>query len=158
MVEGFDAAPIEAAGANAISTAGQPPTDAAERAQFRLSTGWGSYLDWMHASLDPRLCRVLLATPVRRIAWSGSGARVGTDAAEFRTRAVLVTLPVGWFRRRAGERRVRSRSSRLRRALAGLAMGDVVRIVRCFEPSGAPRTPRAGRAGFPGDPTFFARS
>ena len=160
MVEGFDAAPIEIAGANAISTAGQPRMDAGERAQFRLAAGWGSYLDWMHASLDPRLSRVLFATPVRRIAWSRRGARLGTDAGEFRARAVLVTLPVGVLQAPPGAEgyvRFDPDPPRLRRALAGLAMGDVVRIVLRFRDAfwSAAASSRAARRRPDGEPTFF---
>ena len=148
-MEGFDAAPIEIASANAISTAGQLPADADDKAQFRFAGGWGSYLDWLHARLDPRLSRVLLATPVRRIGWSRGRVRLWTDGDEFRSRAVLVTLPVGVLQAGPGaEGHVRFEPDppRLRRALAGLAMGNAVRIVLSFrEPFWRRRLPRARR-------------
>ena len=160
MVEGFDAAPIEIAGANAISTAGQPPADPGERAQFRLASGWRGYLDWMHARLDPRLCRVLLATPVRRIAWSSSGARLSTDLGEYRTRSVLVTLPVGVLQAAPGTEgavQFEPDPPRLRRALAGLAMGDVVRLVLRFREAFWRKSDssRRVRRRPEGEPTFF---
>ncbi len=160
LVEGFDAAPIELAGANAISTAGQPPMDAGERAPFRLAGGWGSYLDWMHAQLDPRLCRLLLATAVRRIAWSRRGAHLLTDAGEFRARAVLVTLPVGVLQAPPGAEgsvRFDPDPPRLRRALAGLAMGEVVRLVLRFRDAfwGSADSSLRARRRPEGEPTFF---
>jgi len=160
LVEGFDAAPIEIASANAISTAGQPRPDADDKAQFRFAGGWGSYLDWLYARLDPRLCRVLLATSVRRIGWSRGGVRLWTDASEFRSRAVLVTLPVGVLQAGPGvEGHVRFEPDppRLRRALAGLAMGSAVRIVLAFrEPFWRrPNSARSARRHPEGEPTFF---
>jgi len=160
LVEGFDAAPIEIASANAISTAGQPPADSDDRAQFRFAGGWGSYLDWLHARLNPRLCRVLLATPVRRIGWSRGRAQLWTDAGEFRSRAVLVTLPVGVLKAGPGaEGHVRFDPDppRLRRALAGLAMGNVVRIVLAFrEPFWRQANSARSSSRLPeGEPTFF---
>ena len=159
LVEGFDAAPIAIAGANAISTAGEPPMEAGERAPFRLAGGWGSYLAWMHAQLDPRLCRLLLATVVRRIAWSRGAASLGTDAGEFRARAVLVTLPVGVLQAPPGvEGAVRFDPDppRLRRALSGLAMGDVVRLgLRFREAFWGAGSSRPARRRPDGEPTFF---
>ena len=40
LVEGFDAAPIEIASANAISTAGQPRPDADDKAQWKVENGY----------------------------------------------------------------------------------------------------------------------
>ena len=134
--------------------------DAGERAQFRLAGGWGSYLDWMHAQLDPRLCRVLLATAVRRIAWSRRAAHLFTDAGEFRARAVLVTLPVGVLQAPPGAEgsvRFDPDPPRLRRALAGLAMGDVIRLVLRFRNAfwGSADSSRLARRRPEGEPTFF---
>ena len=78
---------------------------------------------------------MLLATPVRRIGWSRGRVQLFTGGGEFPSRAVLVTLPVGVLQAGPGEEgpvRFDPDPPRLRRALAGLAMGNVVRIVLRF--------------------------
>jgi monoamine oxidase len=157
MVEGYDASPIERASAQALSTAGEPPVGDDDRAQFRPVEGYGRLVDWLHARLDASGARLLRSTVVRRIAWRRGAVRVATSRGEIRARRVLVTVPIGVLRAPAGSRGAIAFDPdppALRRAVAGLAMGDVVRLVLRFrEPfwREAPLLKRAGR----GDANFF---
>ncbi len=157
MVEGYDASPIEKASAKALSTAGEPPTrddDDDDRAQFRPIDGYGALVDWLLGRIDPSRAKLFRSTVVRRIAWSRrGGTRILTNEGEFRAARVLVTVPVGVLRAPAGSPGAIAFDPdppALRRAVSGLAMGDVVRLVLRFrEPfwREAPRLKRSGHGG-----------
>jgi monoamine oxidase len=157
MVEGYDASPIELASARALSTSGEPRIDAGRRAQFRPIEGYGRVIEWLLARLDGSRCRLFRSTPVRRIAWRRGRVTVSAARTEIRARRVLVTVPVGVLRAPAGSRGAIAFDPdppSLRRAVSGLAMGDVVRLILRFrEPfwREAPRVMQSKRS----DPNFF---
>jgi len=159
MVEGYDAAPVELASAQALSTAGEPRAgdDDDEFKQFRPIDGYGRLVDWLLARIDPSRARRFRSTVVRRIAWRRGGVSLATSRGGIRARRALVTVPIGVLRAPAGAPGAIAFDPdppALRRAVSGLAMGDVVRLVMRFrEPfwREAPRLQRAGR----GDANFF---
>jgi monoamine oxidase len=167
MVEGYDASPIERASAKALSTAGEPPIGDDDRAQFRPIDGYRALVDWLLSRLDPSRARLFRSTVVLRIAWSRrGGARIaasdgaaGEDAGhqEFRARRVLITVPVGVLRAPAGSAGAIAfdpQPPALRRAVSGLAMGDVVRLVLRFREPFWREAPRLKRSGH-GDANFL---
>jgi monoamine oxidase len=157
MVEGYDAAPIALASARALSTSGEPRVGDGDRAQFRPIEGYGRVVDWLHAQIDTSRCRLFRATPVRRIAWRPGDVRVSTDRMELRAKRVLVTVPIGVLRAPAGSRGAIAFDPdppAVRRALAGLAMGDVARLVLRFREPFWRDAPRVKRSKT-GDPNFF---
>ena len=162
-VESYNAAPIETASSRAFSTAGQPPVGDDDRAQFRLIDGYGSLIDWLASGIDPERCKVFFSTVVRRIVWSRGRVRVATDRGDFRAGRILVTVSIGVLRAAAGSLGAIAFDPEpppFRRALAGLAMGDVARLVLRFrEPlwREAPRVEKARSArGTSGEePDFF---
>jgi monoamine oxidase len=159
MVEGYDASPIEKASAKALSTAGEPPTrDDDEHQQFRLIDGYGALVDWLLGRIDPSRAKLFRSTVVRRIAWSRrGGTRILTSEGEFRAARVLVTVPVGVLRAPAGSPGAIAFDPdppALRRAVSGLAMGDVVRLVMRFREPFWREAPRLKRSGH-GDANFF---
>ena len=157
MVEGYDAAPIEKASAKALSTGGEPRVGDDDRAQFRLIDGYGSLVDWLLAGVDASRCELLRATPVSGIAWRRGGALLATRRGEIRARRALVTVPIGVLRAPAGARGAIAFDPdppALRRALSGLAMGDVVRLVMRFRQPFWREAPPLERGGL-GDANFF---
>jgi monoamine oxidase len=151
IVEGYDAADLERASERALSTAGTPPDAPRERAQFRVASGYDGVAKHLASRLDPRRCRVLLSHPVARIRWRRGDVRATVaGGGVFRARRAIVTVPVGVLQAAAGERGAIAFEPDvpdLRRALAGLAMGHVVRIVLRFREPFWRQHPPAGREG-----------
>ncbi|HEY2798013.1 MAG TPA: NAD(P)/FAD-dependent oxidoreductase [Thermoanaerobaculia bacterium] len=160
MVEGYDAAPVEKASAHALSTAGEPRAgdDDDEFEQFRPIAGYGALVDWLLARVDPSRGELFRSTVVSRIAWSRrAGVRLVTSKGDLRARRVLVTAPIGVLRAPAGNPGAIAFDPdppALRRALSGLAMGDVVRLVLRFREPFWRDAPRVRRSGVE-DPNFF---
>jgi monoamine oxidase len=137
FVEGFHAADVKRISAQSIaSEAGE---GAAEMAVHlgRPTHGYDALMTWLARDLGASL---RLRSPVRGITWhdrrvivdvrgrSGHGRR-------FSARAVLVTVPVGVLQapaRAPGGIVFDPEPRRLRRALAGIEMGAVVRVVVWF--------------------------
>jgi monoamine oxidase len=155
MVEGYDAAPIELASARALSTAGERRIGDDDRAQFRPIEGYGSLVDWLASRLDGSRCAVRRSTAVRRVAWRRGAVRLSTSRGEIRARRVLVTLPIGVLSASAGRGALAFDPDPpgLRRALSGLAMGDVVRLVLRFRDPFWRDSPRVRQSG-EDDPNF----
>jgi monoamine oxidase len=136
IIEGYDAAFPDRASEHALSTAGDPPFESDEASQFRIVSGYVRFVDRMRSQLDSRRCRLLFSTPVREIRWRRGDVRVRTARArELRARRAIVTVPVGVLKSDANERggiRIDPDPPTLRRALARLEMGQVVKIVLRF--------------------------
>ena len=136
VVEGYDAADVERVSEKALSTAGEPRQHPSDRAQFRVVSGYDGVVRHLRSRLDPRRCRVLLSHPVARIAWRRGDVRARVSGGrEFRAPRAIVTVPVGVLQAPAGARggiAFDPEIPTVARALAGLAMGDVVRIVLRF--------------------------
>ncbi len=157
MVEGYDAAPIELASARALSTSGERRIDDADRAQFRLTQGYGNLVDALRSRIDEDRCRLFRSTVVERIAWRRGRVRVATSRGEFRVGRVLVTVPIGVLHAPAGSAGAivfDPDPPAMRRAVSGLAMGDVVRLVLRFREPFWRDAPRVVRSKQP-DPNFF---
>ena len=132
-VEGFHAADPERISAQSIAP---PPDESAAASAWRIgrvTEGYGALMEWLGSDLGSSL---RLGHQVRSIAWRRGRARVEARlpsgrAARFTARAVLVTVPIGVLSARAITFDPEL-PPRLRRALDGLVMGSVLRLVVWF--------------------------
>lgn len=166
IVEGYQAASLDRASEHALSTAGNPPVDEDEESQFRVVSGYDHVIDRLRSRVDPKRCRLLFSTPVARIRWKRGDARVRTTkGAELRARRAIVTVPVGVLKQDAGAKggiELDPDPPAVRRALAGLEMGQAVKIVLRFreqfwENGASPRGEQWGFLHQPGSryPTWW---
>jgi monoamine oxidase len=138
IVDGYHAAFPDRTSEHALSTAGDPPLETDERLQFRVVSGYDGVIDWLRSRLDTGRCRLLFSTPVAEIRWRRGEVRVrtaGNGPGELRARRAVVTVPVGVLKSDPGESggiRIDPDPPTLRRALARLEMGHVVKIVLRF--------------------------
>lgn len=131
-VEGFHAADPERISAQSVAP---PPDESAAALAWRIgrvTEGYGALMEWLASDLGSSL---RLGHEVRSVAWRRGRARVEARlasgrAARFTARAVLVTVPIGVLSARALT--FDPELPRLRRALDGLVMGSVVRLVVWF--------------------------
>lgn len=131
-VEGFHAADPGRISAQSVA----PPPDASAAASAwrigRVTEGYGALMEWLASDLGSSL---RLGHEARSVVWRHGHARVEARlasgrAARFTARAVLVTVPIGVLSARALT--FDPELPRLRRALDGLVMGSVVRLVIWF--------------------------
>ena len=123
----------------ALSTAGEEPSDPDERAQFRILSGYASVVRWLEGRVERAGGKIRRAAVVREIRWRPKRVDVLTASGEaFRARAAVITLPVGVLKAAPGSRGAvvfDPEPAAIRRALAGVEMGDVVRLVLRFRES-----------------------
>ena len=140
-IEGFDAAdPAQ------VSVRWLAQTEAAaarihgER-QFHLREGYDRLMAWLRAGLDPRHATVRLNTIAREITWSRGNVAItahtahGTRLPPITARAVLITAPLGVLAAppdAGGALRFTPDLPEKRAALAGMAMGEVVKVTLRF--------------------------
>ena len=135
LVEGYDAAPLETASARALSTKGEPGIEDDDRAQFRPATGYAPLIRGLIARIDPARGKILFSTPATRIRWRRGRVEIASPRGAFRARRALITVPVGVLKGPTGARggiAFEPEPPALQKALSGLAMGDVVKLVLRF--------------------------
>ena len=137
IVEGYDAADLERASEHALSTAGEPREDPEENAQFRPVSGYDRVPRWLASRLDTKRARIRLGTAAARVAWRRGDVEVSTaDGATIRARCAVITIPAGVLKAPPGSRGAiafEPDPAPIRRALSGIAMGDVARLVLLFD-------------------------
>jgi monoamine oxidase len=116
---------------------GEPREEPGERAQFRVASGYDRVPRWLASRLDPRRTRIRLGAEVARVRWHRGDVAVSTASGEtIRGRCAVVTLPAGVLQARPGARGAvafEPDPRPIRRALSGIAMGDVARLVLVFD-------------------------
>jgi monoamine oxidase len=136
IVQGYDAAPLERASVRALSTAGEGPSDPDQRAQFRILSGYDAVVRSLEERVERAGGTIRRSTVVREIRWRRKQVDVLTASGEaFRARAAVITLPVGVLKAAPGSRGAVAfdpEPASIRGALAGVEMGDVVRLVLRF--------------------------
>jgi monoamine oxidase len=136
MVEGYDAAPIERASEKALSTRGKPPSSPSERAQLRILSGYDGVIDHLERLARASGCRLERSAVVREVRWRRGRVEIEVNSGRrFHAHRAVVTVPAGVLKARPGSRgaiRFDPEPDSLRRALAGIEMGDVVRLVLRF--------------------------
>lgn len=139
MVEGYDAAPLTRASEKALSTAGEEPSPADDREQLRILSGYDGVADALARRVRRRGGQIRLRTEARAVRWRPGRVAVETASGRrFEARRAIVTLPVGVLQAAAGARgavRFEPFPDATRRALEGIAMGTVVRLVLRFRES-----------------------
>jgi monoamine oxidase len=136
MVEGYHAASLDRASEHALSTRGDPPVDDEEESQYRVVSGYDGVPASLRSRTDPRRCRLILSSPVESIRWRRGEVRLRTTSGRrLQARRIIVTVPVGVLKhdvRAAGGIAFDPDPPELRRSLAGIEMGQVVKIVLRF--------------------------
>jgi monoamine oxidase len=135
LVEGYDAAFLDRASERALSTAGEPPSEPADHAQFRVLSGYGAVAHWLWSRIDPRRLHARFSSPVRRILWKRGDVAVFTDSKRIRARRAVITLPIGVLKTPSGAPGAVDLDPEppgIRRALARLEMGKAVKLVLRF--------------------------
>jgi monoamine oxidase len=152
VVEGYHAAPLDDVSARAMAE--DAAASAGDFRQYRPVAGYDTLLRALEHDLKPSACRILLQSRVRRIEWQKGKATLTADAGgepgglEVAARRCIVTASVGVLRTAPsiGGIEFRPLPDGFEKALAGLGMGHVMRVVLRFEQ--AP-WPEAGRGRVP---------
>jgi len=149
FVEGFHAADVTRISAQSIAP--EPGESGAEMAAHigRPTLGYDALMTWLARDLGSSL---RLESPVRGIEWGGRRATVDVHGRSgrrrrFTARAIVVTVPIGVLQAPAsvaGGIAFDPEPRRMRRALTGIEMGRVARVVvwfRSFPWDGVSRFP-----------------
>jgi monoamine oxidase len=136
FVEGYDAAPAVRASEHSLSTAGEGPAMPDEEAQYRILSGYDGVIRWLRSRLASSRCGVRTSAVVRQVRWRRGRVDVTTTAGErYRTRRAIITVSAGVLNAAPGDRAAIEFDPdppSMRRALSGIALGDVVRLVLRF--------------------------
>jgi monoamine oxidase len=139
MVEGYEAAPLPRASEKALSTKGEEPATPDEREQFRVLSGYDGIVEALARRLRRHGGHVRRNAEARVLRWRPGRVEIEiASGRRFEARRAIVTLPVGVLKAAAGARgglRIDPLPEATRRALDGIAMGTVVRLVVRFRES-----------------------
>src|SRR5467141_157396 len=138
FVQGFYAAHPDRLSAQALAVEidGGDEEDEVQGKQFRIANGGDALMKWLRDGLDPERTEVRLSTVAETVQWKRGAVSIvcrGGDRAELPTltaRTALITLPLGVLK--AGVVRFHPALPSKQRALAGLEMGQVFKIVLRF--------------------------
>jgi len=138
FVQGFYAANPDRLSAQslAVEIDGGDEEDEVQGKQFRIANGGDALMKWLRDGLDPERTEVRLSTAAETVQWKRGAVSIvcrGGDRAELpplTARTALITLPLGVLK--AGVVRFHPALPSKQRALAGLEMGQVFKIVLRF--------------------------
>ncbi len=139
FVQGFYAAHPDRLSAQslAVEIAGGEERDEVQGKQFRIANGGDALMKWLRDGLDPDRTEVRLSTVAEFVQWKRGTVSIvcrgAGDRAELPTltaRTALITLPLAVLK--AGVVRFDPALPAKQRALAGLEMGQVFKIVLRF--------------------------
>ena len=146
-VEGFNAAPADRIGIRSLVASEEQDQDGSDPAsgagQFRLVSGYGSMMEHLRSSIDPRHGSVHLRRVVTDVRWRRGSVEVraqtpeGVAVAPVTAKRLIVTLPLGVLKARPGEvGAVRFDpplpASKTEGAIDRLGFGPVVKVMLCF--------------------------
>lgn len=140
-VQGFDAADPDAVSVRWLGRSEEAEESIEGDRRFLIVEGYDALLAWLRAGLDPARTVLRLNAVVHEVRWSQGRVEVqvrsslGTPLDPVAARAAVVTLPLGVLAAPAGERgvvRFDPEPTGKREALAGVAMGNVVKVVLRF--------------------------
>lgn len=137
MVEGYNAASLHRASERALSTAGEPPSEPDDRAQYRLVSGYGELIRWLSSRWNRRgRGEIRRSDPVRAVRWRPGRVEIRTASGEtWRARRAILTVPAGVLKAPPGRRGgilFEPDPAPIRRALSRIEMGDVCKVVLRF--------------------------
>src|SRR5712691_7726717 len=139
FVQGFYAAHPDRLSAKSLAVETEGGGDEADEVagkQFRIANGGDALMKWLRDGLDPERTEVRLSTVAEAVEWKRGTVNVvcrGGDRAPLptlRARTALITLPLAVLK--AGVVRFDPALPAKQRALAGLEMGQVFKIVLRF--------------------------
>ena len=131
FVEGFHAADSREVSVLSIAPEGEPPTESARNAG-RIVQGYDVIPRWLARDLGDDL---RLGSPVTEIAWERGRVEITAEPCRVQARAAVVTLPLGVLQAppdEPGGVRFRPDIPSIRKAVNGLAVGEVVRLAMVF--------------------------
>ena len=132
FVQGFYAAHPDRLSAQslAVEIDGGDEQDEVQGKQFRIANGGDALMKWLRDGLDPDRTEVHLSTVAQAINWKRGQVAVETALEVLRARTAIITLPLAVLK--AGVVRFDPALPAKQRALAGLEMGQVFKIVLRF--------------------------
>ena len=139
FVEGFYAAHAERLSAQSLADEaadGGEEEDIRPDKQFRIANGNDALMQWLRDGLDPDRTQLRLSTVAHVVAWKRGNVSVECHAGDgaplevSQARAAVITLPVAVLK--AGALRFAPAIPAKQRALAGLEVGHVFKIVLRF--------------------------
>src|SRR5882762_3726001 len=139
FLQGFYAAHPDRLSAQslAVEVRGTAERDEVAGGQFRIANGGDALMKWLRDGLDPDRTELRLSTVAQTVHWKRGAVSIvcrgGGDRAEWprlTARTALITLPLAVLK--AGVVRFDPALPAKQRALAGLAMGQVFKIVLRF--------------------------
>lgn len=153
FVEGYDAAPVALASEHSLSMAGEGPSTPDEEAQYRILSGYDGVIRWLRSRLEGNRFEVRTSAVVRQVHWRRGRVDVTTaNGDRHQARRAIITVSVGVLNAAPGDRAAISFDPdppSMRRALSGIALGDVVRLVLRFrEEFWREHVPEDTEAGF----------
>ncbi len=139
FVQGFDAADPERISAKSLAEEQRGVGDVGEETQFRLRDGYGSLIGFLRGSLPRKRVQIHLNTVVTEIRWQRAKVEIhatsGKETVTFKTRRVLITLPVGILQippEQAGSVRFTPDVPEMRKAAMQLGSGPIVKAIMKF--------------------------
>ena len=136
-VEGFHAADPRRVSVRSLAQA-EAALEQDEGTQlFRMKRGYGALVDWFQARASQKGAEFKFSTVVERIEWARGEVVVHATTekgrATFKARGTLVTLPLGVLQAQGKEGvRFEPALGQKQKAINGLAMGEVVKVVLQF--------------------------
>lgn len=140
-VQGFDAADPDTVSVRWLAQTEAAAASIDGERLHRVMDGYDTVLAWLRAGLDPARTALRLNTVVHEVRWKPGHVEVearsalGTPLDTTTARAAVVTLPIGVLAAPEGARgavQFVPEAPGKREAPAGIAMGDVVRVVLRF--------------------------
>src|SRR6266550_2535756 len=138
FLQGFYAAHPDRLSAKslAVETEGGDEEDEVEGRQFRIANGGDALMKWLRDGLDPDRTEVRLSTVAESVQWKRGSVSVACRGGDrgllpaLTARTALITLPLAVLK--AGAVRFDPGLPAKQRAMAGLEMGQVFKIVLRF--------------------------
>lgn len=157
LIEGFYAAPLDDISIRSIADDASAAAGE-DTAQARVRGGYGKLVDWLVDQL--RGIAIHTCCVVRAIDWTGDHVSIEHSRGSAMADRAIITLPIGVLQ--GGAVALRPGLGEHASALCQLAMGQVVKLMMCFDDAVwrdyAPRDLEFVHGGETGFPTYWLRS
>jgi len=139
-VEGFDAADLELVSSKSLAEEQKGVGDLEDESQFRVLEGYGTLMEYLRRIASQKRIQFLFNAPVYAIQWRKSHVlircmRAGRSKSYSAARCII-TLPIGVLARdpnEVGAIQFMPDIGDKRRAMSGLTMGPVVKVILQFK-------------------------
>src|SRR5437588_5382316 len=130
FIEGFHAADPQRVSVHWLVRSNQAEEEIQGDRQYRTVTGYDTLVQFIAGQLPKENCELRLNTVVEEVRWTSGSIIVKTNAGEFESPRVLITVPIALLK--SGTIRFSPELPHKQKALAYLEMGPVVRVILCF--------------------------